>query len=84
MKKVSFGLRWGVLTLLALTLAVGFVATERSQTFGMIPIEPQCGPTFRFSCSVPGCPSCPDVLLIGTQCDKFEFEKETGRVCTPF
>lgn len=41
---------------------------------------PLCGPTLQWSCSGPG---GPDVLFIGTKCDKFQFERKTGLTCVP-
>ena len=43
---------------------------------------PDCGPTFEWTCVVPGCPDCPVFLFEGTRCEKAAYEKETGRVCS--
>jgi len=41
---------------------------------------PLCGPTYQWSCSGPG---GPDILFVGTVCDKIKFERKTGLTCTP-
>ena len=43
---------------------------------------PDCGPTFQWTCIVPGCPDCPVYLFEGTRCEKAAYEKKTGRVCS--
>ena len=43
---------------------------------------PDCGPTFEWTCVVPGCPDCPVYLFEGTRCEKAAYEKQTGRVCS--
>jgi len=45
--------------------------------------QPDCGPTRQWTCALPGCPECYEVLFEGTVCEKAAFEKQTGRVCTP-
>jgi hypothetical protein len=44
--------------------------------------RPDCGPTRQWTCALPGCPDCYEVLFEGTVCEKAAFEKKTGRVCT--
>ena len=80
--KFSDRQKWSVLAILAVALTIGFLVAERSLTFAFIPPGPDCGPTFQWICVVPGCPSCPDVLFEGTVCEKAQFERKTGRVCS--
>ncbi len=84
MKKLSATSKWGMLVLLGVVLATGFASMEQGRALALIPPGPMCGPDILWICVVPGCPTCPDVLFGGTVCDRIEFEKETGRVCTPF
>jgi hypothetical protein len=43
---------------------------------------PDCGPTFEWSCALPNCEECPEILFEGTVCEKQQFEAATGRICT--
>jgi hypothetical protein len=45
--------------------------------------QPDCGPSREWNCVIPGCPDCPEILFDGTICEKRQFEKATGRVCSP-
>ena len=75
--------------ILALALiALGFSGLAMTQTTNAMPatvgaVGPQCGPTYQWSCVVPGCPSCPEYYFVGTVCEKDRFEKQNGLVCTP-
>ena len=82
MKKLNRAVNWGKLALIGSILAVGIIAwVPGPETEAGPPLL--CGPSFQWSCVIPGCPTCPDVLFLGTVCEKAEFEKEAGRVCTP-
>ena len=61
-------------------LVFGALTATGSQSEAM-PIGPLCGPTLQWSCSGIG---GPDILYVGTVCDKIRFEKKTGLTCVPF
>lgn len=71
-----------MLALLGVALLTGFAGISQSQALAAFPPQPDCGPSFLWVCVVPGCPSCPEVLFGGTICEKQQYEKQTGRVCT--
>ncbi len=81
MKKLSVA-KFGRIFLAGAAVVVSLMALIPGRTVEAIP-QPLCGPTFQWSCVVPGCPLCPEVLFVGTICEKDRFEKETGRVCSP-
>ena len=63
-----------------LAIAIGVGALISSKVEARPGVVLLCGPTYQWSCSGPG---GPDVLFIGTVCDKFRFERKTGLTCTP-
>ena len=67
---------------LALTLAtISLIAFLSSEAEARPPVGgPMCGPTYQWSCSGPG---GPDILFIGTVCEKRKYERKTGLTCTP-
>ena len=77
MKKLA---RLGMIALMGGSLALGSVAFLQQPAYARP--EPDCGPTFEWSCALPGCPDCYEILFEGTVCEKNAFEKKTGRVCT--
>ncbi len=80
MAKLRVAFKW---TIVALSfLAFGIAALPEGTAQAVIP-EPECGPTRQWTCVVPGCPHCYEVLFEGTVCEKNAFEKKTGRVCSP-
>ena len=82
MKRLANASKWVRLALIGSVLAIGtLVLAPATETAADPPLL--CGPSLQWSCVVPGCPTCPDVLFLGTVCEKEEFEKETGRVCSP-
>lgn len=82
MKKSGSILRRALLALGCLALVISLAALSNSPAQAVIP-GPDCGPTREWTCAVPGCPSCYEVLFEGTICEKAAFEKSTGRVCSP-
>jgi hypothetical protein len=64
-------------------LALGITLTVSSDRVAAVGPHLECGPTRQWICVLPECPDCYDVLFEGTVCEKSEFEKQTGRVCTP-
>ncbi len=82
MRKRGVVLKWGALALVAAALTLSVSPLVHSQANAVRP-EPDCGPTREWVCVVPGCPNCPVVLFEGTVCEKAQFEKQTGRVCSP-
>ena len=62
-------------------LVTGALALTSAPAQALRPIGPLCGPTYQWSCSGPG---GPDVLFVGTICDKIRFESKTGLTCVPF
>lgn len=83
-RKLSLVSRWAMLALLGAALLAGFAAISQSQAVAANPPQPDCGPTYLWICVIPGCPTCPDVLFEGTICEKVEYEKQTGRVCSHY
>jgi hypothetical protein len=79
MKRVA---KLGMFSLASGTLALASVVLVRD-TANARPPGPECGPTRQWSCALPGCPDCYEVLFEGTVCEKVAFEKKTGRVCSP-
>jgi len=78
----------GVASKLRRLLLVGGVVALGAIAFVQTPVDaarpqPDCGPTREWTCVVPGCPECPEILFEGTVCEKAEFEATTGRVCSP-
>jgi len=71
----------GMLALTTGTLAIGSAALLYQPAYAAP--QPDCGPTREWNCVVPGCPDCPEILFEGTVCEKTQFEKATGRVCSP-
>lgn len=93
MKKLVPTPRWQVLVLAFALIALGVSGLALTTTSTASPLAapaagpdpgPLCGPTYQWSCVVPGCPSCPEYYFVGTLCEKNEYEKRTGQVCTPF
>jgi hypothetical protein len=72
----------GMLVLTGGTLVFGSAAVQQPAHARPRP-QPECGPTRQWTCALPGCPDCYEVLFVGTVCEKAAFEKQTGRVCTP-
>ena len=71
----------GMLALTSGTLALGSAALLYQPAYAAP--QPDCGPTREWNCVVPGCPECPEILFEGTVCEKKQFEKTSGRVCSP-
>jgi len=46
------------------------------------PPQPDCGPVREWNCVLPRCEECPEILFVGTVCQKAAFEQQTGRVCS--
>ena len=69
-----------LIALVVAALALGITGLVQGVTYAGP--QPDCGPSFEWTCVVPGCPDCPEVLFSGTRCEKAQFEKETGRVCS--
>jgi len=63
-------------------LAVGALSLGPQQAYAVRP-SPECGPTRQWICGFRGCPYCPVVLFEGTVCEKQQYDKETGRTCSP-
>ena len=84
MMKIEMLSRWGMLAFLGVALVAGLASLEQSQAFAVVPPGPECGPTYLWICVVPGCPTCPDVLFEGTICEKVQYERQTGRVCSHY
>lgn len=80
MKQLASKSRWGMLALFAAVAVVGLAALVQGTAYAGP--TPDCGPNFDWICVVPGCPSCPPVYFDGTVCEKNQFQKQTGRVCT--
>lgn len=74
--------RLGLLALGGVAIMIGIGALVQSPAQAARP-APDCGPTRQWTCALPGCPSCYVVLFEGTICEKKQFEKKTGRVCSP-
>ncbi len=74
--------RWGVLALVGVALAGGVTVLVPAPVAAAGP-GPDCGPTREWNCVIPGCQDCPEILFEGTVCEKAQFEKRTGRVCSP-
>jgi len=74
--------RLGMFALTSGTLALGLAALVHQPAYARPP-RPDCGPTRQWTCALPGCPDCYEVLFEGTVCEKAAFEKKTGRVCSP-
>jgi hypothetical protein len=82
MTKIGVVSKGGMLGLVLAAMAVGVTSLMQSQAYAARP-KPDCGPTREWNCVVPGCPDCPEILFEGTVCEKAQFEKQTGRVCSP-
>ena len=82
MKKLGNTLKGGLLALAGVAIVIAVAALAHSQAQAA-KIGPECGPTRQWTCALPGCPECYEVLFEGTVCEKNAFEKKTGRVCTP-
>ena len=72
--------RLSAIALSTLILTIALSALQQPVQAGRP--APDCGPTFEWTCVVPGCPDCPVFLFEGTRCEKAAYEKETGRVCS--
>jgi hypothetical protein len=74
--------KWGALALVVMALVLGLAVPgpDTAQASGP---GPHCGPTRAWNCVTPGCPDCPEYLFEGTVCEKNQYEKQTGRVCSP-
>ncbi|MEM9557397.1 MAG: hypothetical protein AAGC60_24275 [Acidobacteriota bacterium] len=90
MKRLVPAPQWLVLVLALTVVALGVSGLAIHQPNTASPVVaavtipgPQCGPTYQWSCVIPGCPTCPEFYFVGTVCEKNEFEKQTGRVCSP-
>lgn len=70
------------LLLVAMVVTVGLASLVLSQTTAAGP-QIDCGPTRQWICVLPRCEECPEILFEGTVCEKAQFEKETGRICSP-
>jgi len=66
------------LLVVGVVLAAGVIPFAQSQAGAASP-QPDCGPTREWICALPE----GDVLFEGTVCEKLEFEKNTGAVCSP-
>ena len=73
-------IRFGAIALSATVLTIALSALL--QPVQAVRPTPDCGPTFEWTCVVPGCPDCPVFLFEGTRCEKSAYEKKTGRVCS--
>ena len=82
MRKLRLASKWGMLALVGAALVAGISGLLQSPTYAGRP-QPDCGPTREWNCVIPGCPDCPEFLFEGTVCEKAQFEKKTGRVCSP-
>ena len=83
MRKLGGTSKWGMLALVGAAAAVGITVLVQSEAYARRPPQPDCGPTREWNCVLPGCPDCPEILFEGTVCEKAQFEKQTGRVCSP-
>ncbi len=81
MKKLGSNWKWAIFALSALALVIGL--TTLSGSPAQAAPQPDCGPTRQWTCAIPGCPECYEVLFEGTVCEKNTFEAKSGRVCTP-
>jgi hypothetical protein len=72
----------GMLVLTGGALTFGSAAVQQPAHAARPRPQPECGPTRQWTCALPGCPDCYEVLFEGTVCEKAAFEKKTGRVCT--
>lgn len=81
MKQLRKASRLKKAALIAAVMAIGVIALVQSQPSAAGP-TPDCGPTYEWSCALPNCPECPEILFEGTVCEKNAFEKATGRVCS--
>ena len=71
----------GMLALISATLALGSAALLYQPAYAAP--QPDCGPTFQWSCVREGCVNnCHDFLFEGTVCEKAAYEQKTGRVCS--
>jgi len=82
MRKLGVVWKWGMLGLAGAITALAIAALLQTPAYAVRP-QPDCGPTREWNCVIPGCPDCPEILFEGTVCEKKQFEKETGRVCSP-
>jgi len=82
MSKLGITCKLGILSLGGVAMAVGIAALAYNPVHAARP-APDCGPTREWTCVVPGCPSCSSILFEGTVCEKTQYEKKTGRVCSP-
>ena len=69
MNKLGITCKLGILSFCGVAMAVGIAALAHSPAHARP--TPECGPT------------CNKVLFEGTICEKTQFEKESGRVCSP-
>lgn len=81
MKMLGFRWKWTLLALSVFALTFGFAALSSSPAQAGPILE--CGPTRQWTCALPGCPECYEVLFEGTVCEKNAFEAKSGRVCSP-
>jgi len=82
MRKLRVVWKWGMLGLAGGITALAIAALSQTPAHAVRP-QPDCGPTRSWNCVIPRCPDCPEILFEGTVCEKKQFEKETGRVCSP-
>jgi hypothetical protein len=82
MRKLRVVWKWGMLGLAGAITAFAIAALLQTPAYAVRP-QPDCGPTREWNCVIPGCPDCPEILFEGTVCEKRQFEKATGRVCSP-
>ena len=82
MRKLGTTSKWGMLAFGGAAIVIGIAALAQSPAHAARP-APLCGPTRQWTCALPGCPDCYEVLFVGTICEKTQFEKKTGRVCSP-
>ena len=82
MRKLLLASRWGALTVVGGAIAIGVAALAASEVNARKPPQPDCGPTREWNCVLPRCEECPEILFVGTVCEKAAFERQTGRVCS--
>ena len=79
---ISVASKWGIVGLLGGMTAIAIAALFQTPAYAVRP-QPDCGPTRSWNCVLPRCQECPEILFEGTLCEKNQFEKKTGRVCSP-
>ena len=72
---------------LAFAVVATTVAAVWTLTAGSAIAKPpprlDCGPTRGWICVFQGCPSCNAEFFVGTVCEKADFERSSGRTCSP-